>query len=230
MSALGILERILQDARLGWRTMRKNPGFAITAVLTLALGIGANTAVFTVIRSVLLKPLPYSNPDRLVRVSGGVTTVRYREMRTAVGSFSDIGCYRNFAENVSASGGPGPEALNQARVSANFLRILGVQPALGRSFRPEEDAEAGPPVVMISAELWRRRFDGDPGIVGRTVTLETLPYTIIGVLPAGFAFPFPGVDVWFTGPALMLRPVSPSLTAFGRLRPEVTIEQAGAEA
>ncbi len=230
MSTLGILEAIRQDARLAWRTMRKNPGFAITAVLTLALGIGANTAVFTVIRSVLLKSLPYSNPDRLVRVSLGVTTVRYGEMRSAARSFTETGCYRNFVENVALSDGAVPEALQQARVSANFLHILGVQPAVGRSFRPEEDATGGPPVAMISTDLWRRRFNGDSNIAGQRVTLGTQPYTIIGVLPAGFAFPFPGVDAWLTGPAFDLRPVSPSLVAFGRLRPGVTIEQASAEA
>jgi predicted permease len=230
MNTIGFLEMVLQDARQAWRTMRKNPGFAVTAVLTLALGIGANTAIFTVLRSVLLKPLPYSNPDRLVRVSLGITTVRYEEMRTAVRSFSEIGCYRNFVENVALSGGEAPESLQQARVSANFLHILGVEPTVGRSFRPEEDATGAPPVAMISTDLWRRRFNGESNIAGQTVTLGTQPYTIIGVLPAGFAFPFPGVDVWFTDPALLLRPVSPSLVAFGRLRPGVTVEQASAEA
>jgi predicted permease len=230
MSTLRILESIWQDARIAWRTMRKNPGFAITGMLTLALGIGANTAVFTVIRSVLLKPLPYSDPDRLVRVSLGVTTVRYEEMRFAVASLSEIGRYRNFVENVALSGGAAPESLQQARVSANFLHILGVEPTVGRSFRPEEDAPGGPPVAMISTDLWRRRFNGDSNIAGQTATLGTTPYTIIGVLPAGFAFPFSGVDVWLTDPALDLRPVSPSLVAFGRLRPGVTIEQASAEA
>jgi putative ABC transport system permease protein len=165
-----------------------------------------------------------------VRVSLGITTVRYGEMRTAARSFSEIGCYRNFVDDVALAGGAAPESLQQARVSANFLHILGVEPTVGRSFRPAEDAPGGPPVAMIGTDLWRRRFNGDSNIAGRTATLGTTPYTIIGVLPAGFAFPFPGVDVWLTDPALDLRPVSPSLAAFGRLRPGVTLEQASAEA
>src|SRR5260370_25223577 len=128
--------------------MRNSPAFAVTAVLTLALGIGANTAIFTVVHAVLLKPLAYRDPDRLVRISGGATSARFEEIRTAR-SFTEVGAFTVVTENVTLSGADGPEALNGARVSANFLRILSVQPALGRSFLPEEDTPAGPPVAMI---------------------------------------------------------------------------------
>src|SRR5207247_1823426 len=127
------------------------------------------------------------------------------------------------------SGGAGPEVLKEARVSANFLRILGVEPELGRSFRSEEDTPGGAPVVMISAELWQRRFGGDPVVAGKTATLGATPYTIIGVLPKGFAFPFSGVDVWVTKPSEQIPPLSPILSVFARLKPQVGVEEASAE-
>jgi len=211
--------------------MRKNPAFAVTAVLTLALGIGANTAIFSVIRAVLLKPLAYRDPDRLVHISGGAsaTSMRFEEIRAAARSYSAIGAFRGGVENVTFSGEGVPEMLTEARVSANFLRILGVEPLLGRSFLAEEDAPGGPPVAMISAALWQRRFGGDPLVAGKTATMAATPYTIIGVLPAGFQFPFSGVDVWVTQPYYLMSPFSPYLDVFGRLKPRVDIQQASAE-
>jgi putative ABC transport system permease protein len=181
MNRIGLLETISQDLLYALRTLRKNRIFAVAAVLTLALGIGANTAMFTVIRAVLLKPLAYRDPDRLVRVSGGATSMHFEEMRKAARSYSELGAFLDgFEEDVTLSGAAGPEVLKEARVSANFLRILGVEPVLGRSFLPEEDTPGGPPVAMISAELWQRRFGGDPSVCGRTATLAATPYTIIG--------------------------------------------------
>ncbi len=220
---------IFRDALYAVRAMRKNLAFAVTAVLMLALGIGANTAIFSVIRAVLLKPLEYHDPDRLVLVSGGATPMRFEEMRTTAHSFSAIGDYLDSLQNVTLSGGSGPEVLKEARISANFLPILGVQPVLGRSFRSEEDALNAPPVVIISANLWQRRFGGDPRVVGRAATLDLTPYTIVGVLPPRFSFPFPGVDVWVTKPAEYIRPLSPLLAVFARLKPDVSIEQATGE-
>ena len=230
MSTLGLWEAVWQDLRHACRTMRQNASFAATAVLTLALGIGANTAMFTLIRSILLKPLAYRDPDGLVLISGGMTSVRYRETRSAQRSFDEFGCYRLFAEPVSLAGGREPEALQEAHVSGNFLHILGVGPALGRGFRPEEDVAGAPATAMISYEVWQRRFGGDPAVVGRKAILGEEAHTIIGVLPPGFAFPFPCLDVWVTGPEFGLRPVSPVLTAFGRLNPGSTLAQATAEA
>jgi len=225
------MDAVWQDVRFAWRTLRKKPGFALAAVLTLALGIGANTAIFTVIRSVLLKPLAYQDPGRLMRVAGGVTTVRYREMQAAARSFEELGCYWTITDTVSLSGGvQEPLALHRAHVSTNFLRILGIAPLAGRAFAPEEDASSSAPVAMISAELWRRRFGSDAGIVGRSFALDASPYTIVGVLPDGFAFPSADTDVWVPRPLVGLSPTSPLLAPFGRLKPGVTLEEATAEA
>jgi putative ABC transport system permease protein len=156
MSGIGAIETIGRDVVHGLRTMRKNPAFAVTAVLTLALGIGANTTIFTVIRTVLLKPLEYQDPDRLVRVTGGATKLRFEEIRDAAHSFIGVGAFAVGMENLTLSRGAEPEGLKGARVSANFLHILGEEPLLGRSFLPEEDRPGAHPVAMISAGLWRR--------------------------------------------------------------------------
>ncbi len=222
-------ETLWQDLRHGLRMLAKNPGFTTVAVLTLALGIGANAGLFTVIRSVLLKPLDYPDPNRLVEISGGATSIRFEEMRSAFRSYSGVGAFRGGMETATLSGGAGPEVLNEARVSANFLRVLGVEPALGRSFLADEDTPGGPSVAMISAELWQRRFGGDPRVVGNTVALDATPHTIVGVLPPKFQFPFPGVDVWVTRPYFMMTALTPYLEVFGRLKPQVEIEQANAE-
>jgi predicted permease len=214
--------------------MRKKPAFTATAVLTLALAIGGNTAIFTVIRAVLLKPLQYRDPDRLVSVSGGATPTRFAEMEAGARSFTALGAFTG-QQDLTLSGGAEPEVLRGARVSATFLRILDVDPLRGRGFRPEEDAPGGPPVVMIGAEIWQRRFAGDPQIIGKTVTLDATPYLVIGVLPPRFQFPFPGVDLWLTAPSespgvpARVRALSPVLNVFGRLKPGVTLAQANAE-
>ncbi|MGA3029063.1 MAG: ABC transporter permease [Bryobacteraceae bacterium] len=228
------LETVWQDSRYALRTMRKKPAFAATAIATLALAIGGNTAMFTIIRAVLLKPLQYRDPDRLVRLSGGATPARFAEMKAAAHSFTELAAFTG-AENVALSTAAEPEVLQCIRVSAGFLRIPGVKPLLGRSFRPEEDSPGGAPVAMISAELWQRRFAGDPQIAGKTATLAATPYTIIGVLPPHFQFPFSDVDVWLTAPSewpampARSRALSPFLSVFGRLQPGVSLAQADAE-
>jgi putative ABC transport system permease protein len=230
-----LLQTFWQDIGYSLRAMRKKPGFAATAILTLGLAIGGNTAVFTVIRAVLLKALPYPDSDRLVGISGGATPTRFGEMKAGARTLGDIGAYTS-EENLTLSGAGEPEVLKGVRVSANFLRILGINPLLGRSFRPEEDSAAGPPVVMISAMLWERRFARDPQIASRTTTLSEVPYTIIGVLPSRFSFPYQDVDLWMTAPtesplfAGKSRNLSPFLSLFGRLKPGVSLQQATAEA
>ncbi len=226
------------------RALRKSPAFTITAIVTLALGIAGNSAMFSVIHAVLLKPLAYRNPDRLVYFSkddpprnvfdAQFGLIQFDEMKAAARSFTALGAYGANAENTSLSRDEKPEALKGARVSANFLDILGVQPLLGRSFLPEEDTNSGPSVAMISAELWKRRFAADPSVIGKTAALDSTAYTIIGVLPPRFEFPFAGVDVWFTKPshwsALPPRYWNvPLLKGFGRLKPGVTLQQARAE-
>ena len=228
-----LLETFWQDTRHAFHIMRARPGFAATAVLTLALAIGGTTAIFTVIRAVLLKPLEYRDPDQLV-LAGGATPSRFREMSAGAHSFSGLGAFTG-REDITLSGGSEPEVLGGVHVSASFLRILGVEPLCGRGFRPEEDSPGGAPVAMISAELWQRRFGSDPKIAGKTALLADAPYSIIGVLPPHFRFPFANVDIWMTAPSEWnamppkARALSPFLTVFGRLKPAVTVEQANAE-
>jgi predicted permease len=221
--------------RYALRQLRKNPGFTVVALLTLALGIGANAAMFSVIHAVLLKPLAYREPDRVVLVTDGATPARFEEIAGTSRSYTEIGAFAIGTEDMALSGVAEPEVLKAARVSANFLQILGVSPLRGRSFLGQEDKPGAPAVAMISAELWRRRFGGDGLILGRTVTLAAVPYAIVGILPAGFQFPFSGVDVWLTRPSEWSvfspesRPLSPILNVFGRLKPQLDIHQASAE-
>jgi len=227
-------ETILQDARYARRTLLRKPAFAATAVLTLALGIGGNTAMFSVIRAVLLKPLEYRDPNQLVDLIPQSTPIRFQEMRAATHVFTDLGAFCP-PENLTLSGGAEPEVLKGVRLSASFLPILRVDPVLGRGFRPEEDSAGGTPVAIISYDLWQRRFAGDPQIAGKTATLAATPYTIIGVLPPRFQFPFPGVDVWLTAPTefpfvpARSRMLSPYLNVFGRLKPGASLAVANAE-
>jgi predicted permease len=223
------------DLRYTLRQLRKSPAFALTAILVLALGIGATVAMFSVISAVLLKPLGYRQPNQLILVSGGFTPVRFEELKATARSYSELAAYAGVSEDMALSGIEQPEVLKGARVSANFLHILGMAPAQGRSFLPEEDKPGAPGVALISMQLWQRRFAGDSRIVGQTVTLEGAPHTIIGVMPPGFQFPFAGLDVWVPKPtesALInpgSRPFSPTLAVLGRLKPSLTIHQAKAE-
>lgn len=233
MSRTAQFESLQQDLKYGVRTMLKNPGFSAAVVLTIALGIGANTAMFSVIRAVLLKPLAFRDPDRVVLVADGVTPIRFEELKTESRSYTEVGAFTNGTEDMALSGVTNPEVLRGARVSANFLQILGVDPMLGRSFLPEEDKPGAAAVTMISAELWRRRFGADPSMVGETVTLAGVPHTIIGVLPTGFRFPI--ADVWVTRPSEWSiipapgRLLSPILSVFARLKPKVEVQRATAE-
>lgn len=239
------MNSLWQDVVYALRTMRNNPAFTLTAVLTLALGIGGNTAIFTVIRAVLLKPLDYREPDRLVRVSVdypllnekdvGFNLIRYEEFKAAAQSFSETGAVFIAREDLALSGRGEPESIKVARVAGNFLHILGTEPAMGRAFLPEEDVPGGRAAVMISTELWQRHFDGDPLIAGKTVTLNSVPSTIVGVLPRGFAFPMAGIDAWVPRPS-EYSGVPPQvwrsagyLVGLGRLKPHVTLEQARTE-
>ncbi|MBZ5679124.1 MAG: ABC transporter permease [Acidobacteriia bacterium] len=229
------MDKLIQDLRYALRQLRKNPGFTTVALLTLTLGIGANTAIFSVVHAVLLKPLGYREPDRVVLVTEGATPVRFEELMAASRSYTELGDFAVGFENMTLSGVTEPEMLKGARVSANFLHILAVSPLLGRSFLPEEDKPGAPAVAMISAELWQRRFGADRSIVGKTVTLAGMPYGIVGVLPAGFQFPLAGSEVWVTRPSEWSavppqgRPLSPILSVFGRLKPGLQLHQATAE-
>jgi len=229
-----VWKRVGRDARYALRQLRKNPAFSVTVVFSVALGIGANTAMFSVIRAVLLEPLGYGDPDRLVLLTEGATPIRFDEIAATARSYTGLGAYSG-REDLAISGDGEPEMLKGSRVSGSFLDILGVRPLLGRGFFAAEDKPGAAPVAMISAELWQRRFGGELSIIGRSVTLAGTAYTIVGVLPARFQFPSAGTDVWLTRPSewsvidVKSRPISPSLHMFGRLRPGVSLQQASEE-
>jgi putative ABC transport system permease protein len=245
MTGAALFESSVQDIRFAIRMLRKNLVFTLAAVVTLAAGIGGNSAVFSVIRAVLLKPLEYREPGRLVEVSADYpkrkiwdttfTKQQFDAFRAKATSFSGLGAYLASQENFILSGEGEPEALKGARVSANFLDILGVAPVIGRGFLPEEEQRGGPDVAMISQRLWRLRFAGSAQILGKTANLNSTPYTIIGVLPRDFHFPRADADVWVTKPeewsAFPPRfwNISTTLLGFGRLKAGVTLEQARAE-
>ena len=226
---------LIQDLRYALRQLGKNPGFALFAIAITALGIGATTAMFSVIHAVLLKPLGYRDPDRLVLLTKGITPVRFDEMKASSHSYSGLGTYAGVMEQMALSGSGTPEVVNVARVSANFLEILGSRPLLGRSFIADEEKTGAPAVAMISDQLWHQRFGRDQHIAGKVMNLAGVPHTIIGVLPGNFKFPFAGLDVWVTKSSELLgissqsRLISPTLKLYGRLKANISIQQANAE-
>ncbi len=225
-----------QDLRFAARMIAKRPGFSAAIVLTVAVGIGANTALFSVVRAVLLRPLGYTSPQQLVILSGGATPIHVDELSAAARSYTGTGVFSS-AEEMALTGTGEPQVVNAQRVSANFLDILGVAPELGRSFLPAEDRTGGPDVVMLSTRLWRRQFGANPTIVGHAITLAGKSYTVVGILPPRFDFPSADgtLDVWTTRPLewspmpVKSRPLSPYLHVFGRLKPGISIEQASEE-
>jgi len=241
------LEGLMRDVRLGLRTLWRAPGFAVTAMVVMALGIGANVAMFTVIRSVLLKPLPYPDPDRLMMayerdlaglpdsmfnvVAGGM----YAEWKQQNKTFEDLGLAGNAEFNLSAAGGQLPEKLHGMNVSWNLLPVLGVKPALGRSFTADDDRLAANGTVMLTWGLWKRRFGGDPAVLSQTVHINTRAYTVIGVLPAWFVYPEdPAVQlltpVYHEKPAERMESLgNHQFQVIGRLRLGVTADQATAD-
>lgn len=193
------------DLKYALRMLLKNPVFSLAAVFTLALGIGGNTAIFTVTNALLFKSLPYRNPNELVMLNtqrhggndtgGSFSLNRYELIRDRNHSFFGVAVWAIDSSDLTGRGEP--TQLPMVRVSPNFFSLLGVTPQVGRSFLAEEGQPSGKPVVMISDTLWHSRFGGDPTIVGQRVTLDDMPYTIIDVLPAGIQFPFIGpADVW----------------------------------
>jgi len=233
---------LLRDLHYGARMLRKNFGFSLAAIFTLALGIGANTAIFTVTNALLLRPFPYRDPQQLVSLDAkdktkdvGGTLLRYELVRDRNQSFQSLAVWTNDTLNLTGHGEP--LQVPVVRVSPNFFTTLGVQPQLGRTFRDEEGRPEGRPVVMIGNFLWRSRFGGDRNIIGQTITLDTTPHTIVGVLPAGVQFPFAGpADIW-TPRYFELSLMTPQRLRMGvgylnlvaRLRPGTTLERADAE-
>lgn len=192
------IDSLIQDIRHGYRSLRRRPSFTLAAMLTLAIGIGVNTAIFSLLYAVLIQPLPFHEPDQLVSVHrtrpewGQLSqmSVSYPDFivwRNENRVFSDMAAYHSATINLT--GDESPERLIAARTSYNLLSVLGIQPEIGREFRPDEDTPEAPGTVILSYGLWQRRFGGDRDIVGQIIHLDKEAYTIIGVAPAGFQFP-----------------------------------------
>jgi len=240
------LESLARDLRISLRTLRRTPGFTVIAILVMALGIGANVALFTVVRGVLLKPLPFHDPDRLVMlyeaglheddtagsnvVSGGM----YAEWKNQNRSYSSLALAQGIRVGLSASGGQLPEKLYSALFSWDMLRTLGVQPALGRDFTQADDSTAANGTVLLSWGLWKRRYGGDSAILNQTIILDAKPFTVIGVMPAWFDFPDPSTQLWT--PVYHDKPED-TMTSYsnhmfgvvGRLKPGVSAAQGMAD-
>src|SRR5262245_54486593 len=190
-----------QDASYAVRSLRKHPAFAAAAIATLGLGVGATLAVFTVVNGVLLRPLPYKDPSRIAMIWIANTNAEGRtiDLPLSSGFFTDIeraskqfeamAAFRFWPYSMSIAGGTDSEGVAGARVSQPLFDVLGVRPMMGRAFSKEEAVPGGPNVAMISHELWQRRFGGEPSIVGKQVDLGGQSFTIVGVMPPGFAFP-----------------------------------------
>jgi putative ABC transport system permease protein len=223
--------------RYAIRSLRRSPGFTIIALLTLALGIGANTAIFSFVNGVLLKPLPYRDPHGIVMVwekppggdRNGISTLNFLDWKNQNSVFEHMAAI-NFGGNVTLTGAGQPEELQGVRVSASYFEIFGVQAVLGRTFAPDEDQLGKSPVVILSHRLWENRFGADPSIVGRTLTLSGKPCTVVGVMPAHSPFDRSYAQLWMPlafEPRDMTRDYHWMLS-FARLKPGVTLEKAEA--
>ena len=238
---------VVQDVRYGLRVLRKHPTFTAVAVLTLALGIGVNAAMFSVVNAVLLRPLPFHDPERLVSVHEGVPNLGFSRIAFSVPdlmlyeqgqrSFEGMAPYQN--QNFELSGVGEPTRITAARISANLFSLLGSQPVLGRSFHADED-RPGTELAILSYGLWQSKYSGSRAVIGRTIELDRIPYTIIGVMPRDFQFPLAGASS-NNEPARLWVPMAFTpeelqgwarfnYDVIARLKPGVTLAQAGAEA
>jgi putative ABC transport system permease protein len=236
----GMFGDFSHDVRYGVRMLWKNPGFTAVAVVALALGIGANSAIFSVVNTVLLRPLPYKEPERLVMVWEDDAKHGFPNDTPAVANYVDWRNQNQVFEGMAATAdqsfnltGEGePERFDGKRVSANFFSLLGVEPQFGRAFMPEEDVPGANRVVVLSHGLWQRRFGSDPGVVGKSITLNGEGHTVVGVMPADFQFLSKDVGMWvpiaFTPQQLASRG-GHYLEVVARLKPGVTVERAQAE-
>lgn len=246
MRRIDFMDDLVRDLRYAGRNLHRSPGFAALAVLIMALGIGANSAIFAVVNTVLLRPLPYVDSERIVLIDDVIPALTHEgmpstpqdvlEFQRNSRAFSAVAGFT--MNDVDLTGQEQPERLQGARVSAELFGVLGVQPALGRGFTPAED-RPGSGVAVISYSLWERRFAGNPGIVGKVVSLDRQPTRIVGVMPKDFEFPLPGMffggkkDIWtpmgFTPRELNTLGIY-NFAMIGRLRPGVTFHQAQADA
>ncbi len=240
---LTTLDDFWRDVRFAVRTLLRTPGFTIIALIAFALGIGANTTIFSVVNAVLLRPLPYPNADRLVVLNeivrgqpevGAVSVLNFQDWRKQSKSFEGVGGY--FSSFAMLDGESEPQRVRESLVSANIFPMLGVKPLAGRLFTPEEDAVGKQHVTILSERLWRNRFGAQPDVVGRKITLEGVPYTVVGIMPAGFNFPAGSVpmDLWmpFMPPEEALDPSARGwhwMNVIALRKPEVSVPEADRE-
>ena len=235
----------MRDIRYSLRRLLKSPAFTGIVILTLGLGIGANTAIFSVVNTVLLRPLPFREPDRLITINhfyrsaalnnleAGVSAIGFRDYRDKTKSFQNVAVESGWNANLTGTGDP--ERVPASRVSGDYFKVLGVPAALGRTFGPDEDVQGKNQVVVISNGLWRRVFGADPHVVGKTIQLNSQSYTVVGVMPEGFySFFNRNADIW-TPLALDPSQFTPDrytnewLNLLARLQPGVSVHQAAAE-
>ena len=222
--------------------LRKQPCFSVIAILTLTLGIGANTAIFSIVNAVLLRPLPYPDAERIMVLneSSGpgqdysVALPDYFDWRNDNTVFEHLAATHKESRNLSGIPGRDPERVSCASVTRNFFSVVGISPEIGRIFSEDEDKVGAPPVVVISDRLWRRVFNADPSVLGRSITLHDQNFTVIGVMPPQVTSPQDS-DVWLSmmrrsnNPVWMQRFIHPMIYVWGKLKPGVTLEQARSE-
>ncbi len=231
----------MNDLRFALRQLRKSPGFTFVAVLTLALGIGGNTAIFSIIHAVLLRPLPYPEPERIMSLheSNGtqefsLTFPDYLDWQRDNTVFENLAVSRMDSRNLSGIADREAERIGAAYVTANFFKVIGLPAEFGRTFTEEEDRVGGPQLIVISDRLWQRAFQRDRQVLGRDIIFDGKPATVIGVMPPAMSSP-QGTDAWFPimrrsdNPGWMNRANHPMMFGWGRLKPGVTVEQARAE-
>ncbi len=239
-SGTSVVEPLLQDVRFTFRSLRKQPGFVLAALLTLGLGIGANVAMFSVLNLAIFRALPYPEPERLVLgrtmwpggfIGWTVSAPDYIDVRDQATSFEALAAMTPFSRDFTVTGGGEAERISGLWVTAGFFHTLGVSPYLGREFLPEESEPGGERVVVLSYEFWQRRFSGDPGILGSAISIEGSPQTVVGVMPPGFEF-VEEVDVWapmVRGEAFAAARQFHNWLLVGRLRAGVSVTEAQSE-
>ena len=235
------MEALSRDFRYAWRGMRRRPVFSFTVVSILALGIAATTCIFSVVNKLVLEPLNYDDPERLIHLQSSmptrgiptfaISTPEYLDYRAQSQLFEDIAALGGATETFNMRGDDEPARLPGRRVTANLFDVLGIKASVGRTFAPDEEGPGSPKVLIISDRLWQREFGADPQVVGRAMLLDNVPYTIIGVLPPGITFPTSEVEAWLpleidlAGQSRRMR----RFRAVGRLKPGATLTEARAE-
>jgi predicted permease len=232
-----MLDSFLKDIRYGVRNLARTPGFTAVAVLTLALGIGANTAIFSVVENVLLRPLPYPHPENLVEIwntyppqvpRAGLSPGDYADWQEHAASFSEMGAYTEISKGLNLTGDGEPQRVLVGYATSDLFPLLGVRVLAGRSFVPEENRAGSAPIVILGHRLWQSRFGGDPAIIDRTVTLDNKRYTVVGILPAGFQL-LRWADLWMPLGQYdddLTEHIHHAFVAIARLKPGVSLSQA----